>query len=219
LEASAVGSHIQAPRSPWSSLSQDTSRATAPTSMRPSRCTTPCLRPAACHSSPGFPTRQSHQTPPNPSSLLSGCLGGSTPYQPAACSALLPTSPMPVHALFCDEMSSQPFPRLPTPMSRRHWFWRESTRGQGMVRRCSQIKCRVCVKAAHPLLPRPIKAAWVGGRYPEAHNLSAAHFAARPLGMLRPGESRRRFWPWLCPYIQKQCCQPVFLCTASRPGT
>jgi hypothetical protein len=116
-------------------------------------------------------------------------------------------------------MSSQPFPRLSTPMSRRHWFWRESTRGQGMVRRCSQIKCRVCVKAAHPLLPRPIKAAWVGGRYPEAHNLSAAHFAARPLGMLRPRESRRRFWPWLCPYIQKQCCQPVFLCTASRPGT
>jgi hypothetical protein len=31
------------PRSPWSSLSQDTSRATTPTSMRPFRCTTPCL--------------------------------------------------------------------------------------------------------------------------------------------------------------------------------
>ena len=173
------------PRSPWSSLSQDTSRATPPTSMRPSRCTTPCLRPAY-HSSPGFPTRQSHQTPPSPSSLPSGCLARARVVAHHISLRLVrlcfpplryPSTPCfvtrwDVIAALPQTLNSHVAPAL---------VWRESRRGQGMVRRCSLIKCRVCVKIARPLLPRPIKAARVGGRYPEVHNISAAHFAAPPL--------------------------------------
>lgn len=107
-EASTVVSHPSSPDR-GRPTSHNTPSSSSGSSMRRSRCTTPCLRPA-CRRPPVF---SHHPVAPAPTktrcfSCTHGHLGGNTPRQPAACSALLPTSPTAPSAVLTDVIAGLP---------------------------------------------------------------------------------------------------------------